>query len=77
MVNTNSVHKTFYRAEDFEITSEENGTVKGIVKRSVYYGAFYELEILIEGRVVYVRSQKGLQSGEHIKFKIKVDRLNE
>jgi ABC-type sulfate/molybdate transport systems ATPase subunit len=78
LVNANSVNKTFFRAEDFEITSEENGhTVKGIVKRSVYYGSFYELETLIEGRIVYVRSQNGIPSGENINLKIRIDQLNE
>jgi ABC-type sulfate/molybdate transport systems ATPase subunit len=73
LINTNSVAKTFFRAEDFEITSEVNGqTVKGIVNRSVYYGSFYELEALIDGRVLHVRSQKEVQPGEHIILRLKL-----
>lgn len=73
LVNADSVNKTFFRAEDLEIATEENShTVRGIVNRSLFYGSFFELETLLDGKIFHVRSEREIQSGEHINVKLKL-----
>ena len=48
--------KAMIRPEQFTITKDGNIGLSGIVKRVLFYGSYYMIEVLIDGLIIKIRT---------------------
>lgn len=57
----------FTRPEHFKIVSAKESSIKGIVKKIVFFGSYFELDVLIEDMMIFVRTMEpGLKQNDEL-----------
>ncbi|WP_224999141.1 ABC transporter ATP-binding protein [Cesiribacter sp. SM1] len=65
------------RPEALKIVNAENAGLQAEVKRSTFYGSFYELEVLIDHESVLVRAESGIHTpGESVYLQLQPRKLH-
>jgi iron(III) transport system ATP-binding protein len=63
--------KLLIRPENFKLVKTENETLSGKVKKVQYFGSFYELEVLVSGILLKVKTQEnGIKKGNLISVSV-------
>jgi ABC-type Fe3+/spermidine/putrescine transport system ATPase subunit len=66
--------KLFIRPEDFAIDSNGILPIRGIIKDIIFWGGYYELEVLLPGKSVRVKTDRGnFRKGDAISLSLNRD----
>lgn len=62
--NTES-KKMFCRPEQVRLSNADNSEIKGIVKKILYWGSYYTIDVLVQGQLIFLQvSQHDLVTGQ-------------
>lgn len=62
----------FIRPEDIMLVNDPENSLHGRIRRINFYGAYYELEVVVEGQKLYVRTiREDLMEGDEVFLRVK------
>jgi ABC-type Fe3+/spermidine/putrescine transport system ATPase subunit len=73
-IQGNQLQSLIMRPENFIITKEGDDVLKGQIKNIQYFGAYREVEVLLQGIILKVRADEGsFSKGEEVCIRLKSD----